>query len=287
MADSKVYEIITDRIIKKLEAGTVPWRKPWTVANWPRNLITNRPYRGINVFLTASEGYGSPYWLSFKQVGELGGRVIKGQPGTYIIYYGEAKSKTDLDEDGKPKPYRFLRYTRVWNLEQTEGVKLPKGREIAEREDADPIEAAEAIVAGFPNPPVIKQNGTAAVYNWETDTISVPSRSHHHSTEEFYSTLFHELGHSTGHKKRLDREIKNAFGSHAYGREELTAEMTAAFLCGEAGIVPAVIDNNAAYIASWIKTIKEDTQAVVKAAAAAQRAADHILDRTNVLALAA
>jgi antirestriction protein ArdC len=286
MADKDiVYEIITEKIIKMLDEGTVPWRKPWTSATMPRNLVSNRPYTGINLFLLMTEGHSSPYWMSYKQVGQLGGKIKtdendKQLPPTIVIYWKLLESKTEVDEKGKPKRFPMLRYYRVWNLDQTEGVRIPK-RPTEEPREGSPIDAAEAIVKGYPGAPKIKTGGASAVYNWQTDEIRVPSLEDHHSDPEFYSTLFHEMVHSTGHKSRLARDIENSFGSHAYGREELIAEMGAAFLCGEAGISPAVIENNAAYIASWKKTIKADTRAVVIAAAAAQKAADRILDRAQ------
>jgi antirestriction protein ArdC len=278
-----VYEIITEKIIKMLDEGTVPWRKPWTMATMPRNLVTNRPYTGINVFLLMAEGYDSPYWLTFNQIDKLGGKIKRDEndkalPSTIVIFWKLSESKTEKDENGKPKKFAILRYYRVWNLDQTEGVKVPK-RPAEEPREVSPIEAAEAIVNGYPNAPKIVRTGASAVYNWETDTIKVPSLEAHHSDEEHYSTLLHEIVHSTGHKSRLNRPIENSFGSHPYGREELIAEMGAAFLCGEAGISPAVIDNQAAYIASWKRTIKADTKAVVVAAGQAQKAADHVLNR--------
>jgi antirestriction protein ArdC len=279
-----VYEIVTNQIVKLLDAGTVPWRKPWAAAGMPRNLTSGKPYRGVNVFLLATAameaGYSSPYWMSYKQAQEHGGNVKKGEKSTIVIFWKKLISK-ELDEDGKPKIFFMARYYRVFNLEQTEGVKIPKGRAIDQpREIKDPIAEAEAIIASYPNAPEMIDGGAVAVYDWATDVITSPKMDDHFTAEEYYSTKFHEMGHSTGHKSRLKRPIENAFGSHAYGREELVAEMTAAFLLAEAGINAPTIENNAAYLASWIRTIKEDTQAVIKAASQAQRAADHILGRT-------
>lgn len=279
-----VYDIITEKIIKKLDEGTVPWRKPWTAASQPRNVESNRPYTGINVLLLACEGYASPYWATWNQIKKFGGNVKKGEASTVVIFWKLGESKTEKDDNGKPQKFAMLRYFRVWNLEQTENVKVPKRPADAVRESS-PIEAAEAIIKGYPNCPKIK-NGISATYNPDTDVITVPTREEHHSDAEYYSTWFHEAGHSTGHKSRLAREFGKRFGDHDYGREELTAEMTAAFLCNEAGIELPTIGNQAAYIASWKATIKADTQAVVKAASAAQKAADHILGRHEASAVA-
>lgn len=285
MADKEsVYEIITEKMIKIMEAGTVPWRKPWHGgSNMPRNLSSGKPYRGVNVFLLAVEalenGYKSPYWMTYKQAQEHGGNVRKGEKSTIVIFWKSYISK-ELDEDGKPKKFFVARYYRVFNLDQTEGVKIPKGRAIdGPQEIKDPIEAAEAIVAGYPNAPKIKEGYPEAVYNVDADMIMVPSLAQHHTVEEYYSTKFHEMGHSTGHKSRLNRKFGTERGNHAYGCEELVAEMTSAYLCAESGISMSVIDNQAAYLAGWIKTIKEDPKMVIKAASQAQKAADHILDR--------
>ena len=276
----QVYEIVTDQIVKLLEAGTVPWRKPWTLANRPRNIDSNKPYRGINVMILASQGFSSPYWMTFNQAKKHGGTIKKGEHGTIVIFWKllESNDPKDVDEKGKRKQFAMLRYYKVFNLDQTENVKVPNRPVDQVREDVDPIEAAELIVQGYPNPPKILENGYDAHYEPEADKISIPSKKSFHTAEARYAALFHEMGHSTGHTSRLDRPIQNIFGSHPYGREELIAEMTAAFLCGESGIAPAVIDNSAAYLASWIKTIKEDLEAVIKAASAAQKAADLILD---------
>jgi antirestriction protein ArdC len=283
MADKvDVYAVVTDRIIEQLEAGTVPWRKPWNASNGPRNLKGNL-YRGINVFLLGMSPYQSPFWLTFKQAREAGGTVRKGETSTLIVFWKRLKV-TDKDS-GELKVIPMLRYYRVFNLEQTENVKLPK--RVAEYEaqtthDHNPDESAEAIIAGYANGPSITERGSVACYSPELDTITVPPRSSYAELAEHYSTVFHEIGHSTGHKSRLDRFKGNrAFGSHDYGREELIAEMTAAFLCAEAGVtVPESEANSAAYLQSWIRTIREDVKAVVTAAGAAQRAADHVLGRT-------
>lgn len=277
-----VYQVVTDRIIEKLEAGTVPWRQPWNSGNAPRNLKGNL-YRGVNVFLLGMTEYRSPYWLTFKQAKEAGGSVKKGEQSTLIVFWKRLKVR-DKDTD-ELKVIPMLRYYRVFNLEQTENVKLPK--RVVEHLAQDSHEhvanvSAEQIIAGYANGPRIVEKGSRAYYTPASDMIAVPPKSAFAELSEFYSTLFHEVGHSTGHKSRLDRFKGNQqFGSHAYGREELVAEMTAAFLSAEAGIaVQSTEDNTAAYLASWIKTIREDPKAVVTAAGAAQRAADHVLGRT-------
>lgn len=296
-----VYEIVTERIIAALEAGTVPWQQPWTGGKRPINLASGKAYRGINIILlhlaALEGGYKSPYWLTMKQIRELGGNLkVKpeperdpddtsktGQHSTIVVFWQMVKSK-QADEDGKPKLIPMARYYRVFNLDQTENVRIPRGREAAESTtlDFDPIAEAEAIIAGYQNPPKIVENLPEAFFRPDADLINLPPRETFTSEDEFYSTAFHELTHSTGVQRRLNRHAGKdqfVFGSHDYGREELIAEMGSAFLCAEAGI-ESTFDNSAAYLASWIRTIKDDPRAVVVAAGAAQKAADYILNRT-------
>jgi antirestriction protein ArdC len=268
-----VYDIITARILAELEKGQVPWRKPWRTLP-PANLISKKPYRGINMFLLALGGYGSQYWLTYRQAQALGGNVRKGENGTKIVFWKFDKYETETaDGEAEKHTSAFLRYYTVFNLEQCDGLKallaLPAAR---------PIESAEAIVAGMPNPPAFEQDFRAA-YIPSTDTVMMPSRTAFESQAEYYSTLFHELTHSTGHAKRLAREgfdRPQMFGSESYSREELIAEMGSAMLCGVAGIEQATVANSVAYLKSWIARLKSDSRLVVQAASAAQKAADYI-----------
>lgn len=278
-----VYEIITDQVVKALESGVAPWRKPWHAAkNGPRN-IEGRPYRGMNVFLLLSTGHDSPYWLTWRQIKDRGGMVKKGEAGTIVVFWKINKYKK-TDDAGNPTVEKvpMLRYYRVWNLEQIDGINPPI-RDDMPTLHFDPIEAAEKVVAGYPNAPAMRHTGEGrAYYRPGMDDITLPPREAFESEQEYYSTLFHEMTHSTGHKSRLDRHTEKdqfVFASHSYGREELVAEMGAAFLSGEAGILPQTFENSKNYLGSWIKTIKEDTKAVVIAASRAQRAADYILGK--------
>lgn len=282
-----VYNIVTEKIVGALEEGTVPWQQPWHGGQRPANLMTGKAYRGVNVILlhlaTLEGNYRSPYWLTFRQAKELGGTVRKGEHGTVIVFWQMVKGKkAEPDEPNKMVP--LLRYYRVFNLEQCDDVRIPKGREAGEIEplDFDPIQEAETIIAGYHNPPKIVENEPRAFFRPDADLINLPPRASFTDEGEFYSTAFHEMTHSTGVEKRLNRHTGKdqfVFGSHDYGREELVAEMGSAFLCAEAGI-ESTFDNSAAYINGWMRTIKEDPRAVVVAAGAAQRAADYILGRT-------
>jgi len=281
MSKDTIYELVTDKIVAALEAGTVPWRKPWNAGIAPRS-VEGHVYRGINAFLLGLEPYDSPFWITFNQAKKRGGTVRKGEKSTLVVFWKRLVVWDTDEATGKKtrKMIPMLRFYRVFNLAQTEGVKVPKAvaefdaAKVAHEEHVE----AEAIVKGYPDAPRI-EFGAEAFYIPTLDRITVPPLSAYKVRDEYYSTLFHEIGHSTGHPDRLNRPIKNSFGSHDYGREELVAEMTAAFLCAEAGI-QVTFDNSAAYLASWIKTIKEDVRAVVVAAGAAQRATDHILGRT-------
>jgi len=166
----------------------------------------------------------------------------------------------------------------VFNVEQCEGIAAPDA-EVFTPTEFKPVEAAETLIKGYADGPVIEQGGQAAFYRPATDTVRMPEPTRFASTEEYYATLFHELAHSTGHGTRIDRKLTTEpkpFGSPDYGREELIAEMASAFLCGQAGIKPAVIENQAAYIQGWLKQLKQDKRLVISAAGAAQRAADWI-----------
>jgi antirestriction protein ArdC len=286
-----VYQIVTDRIVAQLEQGTVPWRRPWVAGQVPTNLVSGKPYRGINTLLLAMSGHDSQYWLSFKQMDQLGGHLRKingpdekgtGQESTIVVFWQMVKRNKGADPDDL---LPLLRYYRVFNLDQTEGVRIPRGR-IIDPDDhdgmvIDPIETAEAIVDGYPEPPRIQQGEPQAWYRASDDLVNMPQQKLFRGADEWYAALFHELGHSTGHVSRLGREAVGTtfFGSHDYGREELVAELTSAFLASIAGI-DTTTDNSAAYLDSWIRAIREDVRAVVVAAGQAQKAADHILGRT-------
>ena len=270
---SSVYSIVTEQILKQLESGVAPWHRPWTT-EIPKNLSSGRAYRGINVFLLASNGYGSGYWLTYKQATERGGHVRKGEHGTKIVFWKIGTRETeDADGDTIERKSIVLRYYTVFNVEQCEGIAAPSVSPIV-----NPIEECERIVQQMPNPPAMEQD-SRAWYRPSSDTVGIPSRNAFNSAEEFYSTLFHELTHSTGHPKRVGRdgiEKLNTFGSESYSKEELVAGMGAAILCGVAGIERKTLPNSAAYLRSWIGVLKSDSRMVVSAASQAQKAADYI-----------
>lgn len=298
MATNNVYDIVTNKIIELLDKGVVPWNRPWTYKAGnggcfcQMNLKTKKAYRGINPWLllaTAEEkGYTSPYWLSYKQAQEMGGNVKAGEKSTMVIFW-KFLSKDVKDSDGvtKTKTIPMLRYYSVFNFEQCEGIELPKIKTAVEVKpavspDLTPIEACEEIMALYKACPSISHGSNRAYYSPIPDTITMPDKDQFESMEKYYSVLFHEAAHSTGHESRLHRSnFLSYFGSEDYGKEELVAEMTAAFLCATAGIENTTIENSAAYVASWKKSIKADSRMVVMAAAQAQKAADYMLGITH------
>lgn len=280
--NTKVYEIVTDQIIDRLNAGVVPWNKPWKGESArPRNLVSKKAYRGLNSFLLAMSGYESPYYVSFKQAGDLGGNVKKGEHGNLVTFW--KKLEVDDRNTGEKKEIMFMRYYRVFNLDQCEGIDEKKIPDMTDEyhEDNEPIEVAEGIVAGMPKPPsiVIKETNVAC-YRPAQDEVQMPELRQFENADSYYHTFFHELSHATGHASRLSREGVTielaAFGGKTYSKEELVAEMSATFLASVAGIEPE-FDNSAAYIANWLKVLKSDPKFVVQAASKAQKASDWIL----------
>ena len=286
---NKIYEMVTENIVKMLEEGTVPWQKPWKAAETPKNLVSKKEYRGINIFLLAFQGYNNPYWLTFKQAKELGGSIKKGEKATTVVFWKmmkfDKKNEDIIVEDestvSTQKVVPLLRYYNVFNVEQCENIDESKIPSIVMNPDFDPIETCEATIANMPQRPEIVHGGSRACYNPKDDKVGMPKKESFFNEQYYYSVLFHELGHSTGHESRLDRKgfSMNFFGSESYSKEELVAEMTAAFLSAEHDIDRPVINNTAAYIKSWLKVLKDDVKMVVIAAAQAQKAADFIMNK--------
>jgi antirestriction protein ArdC len=271
-----VYEKITDKIIEQLEAGVVPWQKPWRVTT-PKNYLSKQPYRGINLLMLGFSEYDCEYWATFRQIKNAGGSVKKGQRGTLVVYTNWFEVEDDISENKKKVP--FLKQYTVFNLEQTEGIKIPA----TENTTLDKLQNCETIWQPMPTKPnITNDGGNRALYRPTTDSIHLPPWSRFKTAEEYYSTLFHELIHSTGHKTRLARPgimETDHFGSKQYSQEELIAEIGNAFLCGMTGIEKHTLENSTAYIAGWLKELKNDKRLIVIAAAQAQKATDYITSR--------
>ena len=289
-----VFQIITERIIEKLESGTVPWHKPWRSIGAPRNFVSKKLYRGINIWLLTTRGYTSPYWATIRQINELSGRVRKGEKPTPVVYWRvyvdgvEVKANSDQhepeheQEESQGRLRFVLRYYSIFNTEQCElPASVSEKLAFPEQRQLDPIEACEKIRAGMPNPPEIVHAGDQAFYSPITDRITMPPCGLFENAEEYWSTFWHEAGHASGHRKRLNRDsIMEAapFGSAIYSAEEVIAEMTAAYLCGITGIENRTIDNSAAYIVGWLKQLRDHSKLIIHAAAQAQRACDYMLN---------
>lgn len=284
------YEKITDEIIKALEKGIVPWKKPWNVAGglMPINLITKKPYHGINLLILGCQPYTSNVWGSFKQWQEKDGFVRKGEKSTTICFWTffpkkDKDGKVELDKNGREMKVPFLRYYSVFNAEQVEGIDLaqymPKKNDDAI--EFNPIIEAEKLVDHMPNRPIIHHGGNVASYSPTMDIVNMPNQTSFHGNAEYYCTLFHELGHSTGHKSRVGRDLNPThFGSESYSKEELIAEITACFLCSSVGI-EQTFDNSAAYIKGWLSKLKQDEKLIIQAASNAQKATKYILGETE------
>lgn len=284
-----LYQTVTDRIIAALEAGTKPWVRPWDQGACGGSQLRHNgaAYRGINQLLltltSGACGYRSAYWLTFKQALELGGNVRKGEKSTEIVFY---KKLTVEDRDApegteRTKQIPMLRSFRVFNADQCDG--LPEKFTaapvviVADKARDERNEAALRSCGA-----VIREGGAAAFYSPGPDFVQMPPFETFATTGGYLATLAHELNHWTGHGSRLDRKLLNAFGSKDYAREELIAEIGSAFTCARLGIVGEHIDNHAAYLASWLRCLKEDKRAIFKAAASAQEAADLVLAKAGL-----
>ncbi len=283
-----IYSTVNKRITELLEQGTVPWRKPWRSTEGPRNLISKKPYRGINQFLLNCSPYESDYYLTYNQAKQKGGSVRKGERSTVVIFWKWLDRKdTDSSEGassaslGSPTgKIPLLRYYNVFNLDQVDGIDPPIEDQITTT--FTPIEHAEQIIENMQCKPAIKYGGNRACYSPQLDYIQLPPRDKFKSPEAFYSTAFHELSHATGHATRLARKgilEPSYFGSHDYSQEELVAEFGASMLCAVSRIEQSTIENSAAYIQNWLKVLKNDKKLLVLAAAQGQKSADYILGK--------
>jgi antirestriction protein ArdC len=277
-----VYAIINERIIEELSNGTVPWQKPWSDGGLPQNLITKRHYRGINIMLLALGGYEHNLFLTFRQVNQIGGKVRKGEKGHLITYWNSVEDTMQQQASGdspeRSKKRLVLRYYYVYNILQCENIPaqlLPKENDIRE------IPTCESVVKNMPNCPAIKFQKQQAFYSPAEDYINMPKRKSFKSDESYYSTLFHEMVHSTGHPKRLNREgITQAaeFGGELYSLEELVAEIGTCYLQSVTNIADKEFKQSAGYIGGWLEKLKSDRRFIFSAFSAAQKAVDYILN---------
>ena len=275
--NNTVYQIVTDKIVAMLKEGKIPWHKTWE-SKMPTNLISKKPYRGVNPWLLMNDEFKSQYWLTFKQAQAIGGNIRRGEKGRIVTFWKIQKfDKAKNDGTIEEKTFPLLRYYKVFNLEQCEGVVEPESN----KDPINPIESCEKIVKGYKDPPLIKNHPVKAFYSPYKDEIGIPDINQFNKPEEYYSVLFHEMTHSTGHDKRLSRDTLGGghfFGSESYSKEELVAEIGASYLCNLAGIDNiATMKNSVAYLQAWMTKLKDDNTLIVKASSKAQKSTDFIL----------
>jgi antirestriction protein ArdC len=274
-----IYSMVSDRIIKALEAGTIPWHKPWKGGGSRLAIshVTGKPYSLLNqLFLGVQPGE----YITFKQCSQEGGYVRKGENSKFVVFWKFLEEKDE--ETGEVKQIPYLRYYNVFHISQCEGIKPRFDTSVTIPTPAEADEAADHIIDGYvarSGINLIIRESSEAYYSPATDTVVLPQLSQFESTAEYYSTAFHELTHSTGHSSRLNRLDQAAhFGNEVYSREELVAELGAAALVNHVGLETASsFRNNAAYIAGWLKALQDDKRLVVVAAGKAEKAVKMIL----------
>jgi hypothetical protein len=270
-----IYQEITDSIIAELEKGAAPWVKPWNAPQGAdKNVISQKPYRGINRLLLAMvggiKGYSNPAWGTYKQWEDMGGNVRKGEKAAKIIFWSQAKS---TNPEGEEKAYAFAKAYFVFNVAQVEGIDIIVSDD--KQNDNAKIDNCESTIKA--TQAKIIHGGDTACFIPSSDIIRMPEIGTFQSSEHYYATAFHELTHWTSDKKRCDRDIsKGRFGNPDYAFEELVAELGAAFLCSTHGIAGDL--RHAGYIESWLKALKNDNKAIFKASGLAQAAADYVLN---------
>jgi len=278
-----LYQEVSERIAHELETGVLPWVQPWSQTpgrNMSVNAVSNRPYSGCNAFLLWMLKRPNPRYLTFKQAKEAGGTVRKGEHGVPVYFVKFLYRRGDKMKDGRIATgnVSMLRQYTVFNVAQCDGLpeKIVHGPDgaaptVAPNPDERDASIDEFVVA---TGAAVREDGGAARYVPSVDYIGMPKFATFHGASHYYATLFHELGHWTGHKSRLDREFGKRFGDNAYAAEELVAELTSAFLCAEFNVDGEL--RHAGYIQNWIKLLREDNKAFFTAASAAQKAADFL-----------
>jgi antirestriction protein ArdC len=281
MAQFDIYESITNKILEQLSKGIIPWQRPWHGGlEGAKSYVTGKPYSLLNQLLLGREGY----YLTWKQISDLGGTVKKGCKSNIVVFYKMTKTTETKMVDGEIKEEEklipVLRYYTVFHEEDCEGIPMKGGKD-EPKSVLSPVEEAEKVIAGYYGREACKLNielSNRAFYSPSEDSVTVPAMEQYDIVEEYYSTLFHETTHSTGHSSRLNRDMTGHFGSDSYSKEELVAELGAAFLVQKCGMDSAkAFKNSVAYIQSWSKKFKEDKKLIVSAASKAEKAVKFIL----------
>jgi antirestriction protein ArdC len=283
MNRTEIETKVTDAVIARLEQGVAPWRRPWTTAGWlPTSVATGKPYRGINSLLLSAvaeqSGYESPLWATFRQIDALGGKVVKGEKATPIVFWKMLRKEEEVAGKVAVQTIPLMKYFNVFNIAQTEGVDLPS-RFQTKREPVEVIDGVKQVIDGYVDGPTLDHAPQGrAFYRPSEDRVVLPALEQFETAEGYAETLFHEFTHSTGHASRLDRFGKDnaEFGCEGYAKEELVAEMGAALLAATVG-VNISLDNAASYVGNWLSTLKDDRSLIIKAAQQAQKAVDRII----------
>jgi len=275
---NKVQEIIVKGMIEALENGVAPWQKPWNSRESSfKNLVSKKPYRGINVLALAILGGGDEYFLTFNQIKEKGGKLIKGTKGIPISFY------TMMDKEDGTGKFPLHRYYLVFPASKVEGIKLPEKKKVDGAQEFKPVEFCEDIVKDSNICP-INHGGNRACFSPSQNVISMPNREDFSSPSHYYATLFHEIGHAlalpaTGE----DLKKNNGFGSDPYAKEELIAEIFSCFCLSYAGIMEdGIFENGKAYVSSWCMKIKKDPSLIIGAASQAQKRFDYFLKKSGL-----
>lgn len=283
-----VYSRVTNKILADLEHGVRPWVKPWDAGNTAGRILrplrhNGTPYRGVNILLlwgsAVEQGFACPIWMTFKQAQELGAHVKKGEHGSLVVYADTLHKKETDEATGEEveKDIPFMKGYTVFNVEQIEGLPVhyyakPEQPATAEEERNDALERFFRQTGA-----AIRHGGDRAYYSITGDYVQMPPFPAFRDAESYYATLAHEMTHWTRHPTRLERDFgRKQWGDEGYAKEELVAELGAAFLCADLGITPETREDHAAYIASWLKALKDDKRFIFTAASHAQKAADHL-----------
>lgn len=272
-----IYKDVTDKIIEQMKEGRLPWVQPWISQgpSMPANATTGRAYSGINILQLwasgAAQGFKSNEWLTYKQAKTVDATVRKGEKGTRAFYADSFVPKDQKSLGDKAQSVFFLKSFTLFNVVQCDGIEPAEQPEISEPAK---IDRAEAILANVGA--AVSHGHPSACYIPSADVIHLPNHADFTDPVNYYRTAFHEHGHWTGHKSRLDRSYGKRFGDQAYAREELVAELCAAFTCATLRIVPSV--RHADYIASWLEVLESDSKAIFTAASAASKAATYLLE---------
>jgi len=279
-----IYDEVTARVIAEMEQGRVPWVKPWAASGGlglPRSAATRKAYSGINILIlwdaAMRRGFVAQEWMTLRQCNELGGRIRKGERGTTACYADsfipKAEKERAKQQGDDPGRVPFLKRFTVFNIEQCEGLPAHFNSPLAPVPESELVPAADTMIAT--SGAVIKHGGGTAMYLAQPDMIHMPPRGSFLTPADYYCTVLHELGHWTAHPTRLNRDLQNRYGTTAYAREELIAELTSAFLCAGFGIIPKV--RHADYLANWLSILKDDGRAIFHAASQASKASDFLL----------